>query len=122
PSDAANASNKARPVCWWYAGDFNKYTSWGASDAIELLRAYAESPAAFSDTTNIPESGNGVADLLDEVKWELDWIVRMQQADGSVLSIVGEPSADPPAFGGSPHTPPSTGSPGCPHGPAPRGA
>ena len=77
-------------------GDFNKYTNWGASDVIELMHAYAETPAAFTDATNIPESGNGVADLLDEVKWELDWLGRMQQSNGSVLSIVGEPAAERP--------------------------
>jgi endoglucanase len=77
---------------WWDAGDFNKYTNWGAEDVIELLRAYRERPGAFLDDSGIPESGNGVPDLLDETKWELDWLVRMQETDGSVLSIVGEPS------------------------------
>src|SRR6185436_15525626 len=87
---------------WWDAGDQNKYTNWGAQDAIELLLGYRENPAAFGDDYNLPESGNGVPDLLDEVRWELEWLVRMQNADGSVLSIVGQgnsalnqlPSAD----------------------------
>jgi endoglucanase len=82
---------------WFDAGDENKYTSWGASDVIELLRAYTENPSAFHDDYNIPESGNGVPDLLDEVKWELDWLLRMQNADGSVMSVVGEDSASPPS-------------------------
>jgi endoglucanase len=103
---------------WWDAGDFNKYTNWGASDVIELMHAYSDTPAAFSDATNIPESGNGVADLLDEVKWELDWLGRMQQSDGSVLSIVGEAAAESPAFGGSPNTAPSTVTAPCAYGPA----
>jgi hypothetical protein len=102
---------------WWDAGDFNKYTSWGASDAIELLHAYAESPSAFSDDTNIPESGNGVPDVLDEVKWELDWLTRMQSADGSVLSVVNEPAAKSPTFGGSPDTVPSGVTEPCAYGP-----
>ena len=59
-----------------------------------------------------------MADLLDEVKWELDWLVRMQQSDGSVLSIVGEAAADAPAFGGSPNTAPSTVTDPCAYGPA----
>ena len=77
---------------WFDAGDQNRYTNWGASDVIELLRAYVESPGAFTDDTNIPESGNGVPDLLDEVKWELDWMARMQNTDGSVLSIAATPA------------------------------
>ena len=42
-------------------------------------------PGKFPDGTwNIPESGNGVPDILDEAKWELDWILKMQQSDGGV--------------------------------------
>jgi hypothetical protein len=117
-SDASKTLNQDLHGGWWDAGDFNKYTNWGASDAIELLRAYADSPHAFSDDTNIPESGNGVPDVLDEVKWELDWMVRMQDASGAVLSIVGEPAAKAPSFGGSPDTAPSSVTDPCVYGPA----
>jgi hypothetical protein len=117
-SDTTMALTKDLHGGWWDAGDFNKYTNWGASDVIELLHAYAESPTAFTDATNIPESGNGVADLLDEVKWELDWLVRMQQTDGSVLSIVGEAAAPSPSFGNPPNTAPSLVTTPCSYGPA----
>ncbi len=117
-NDTTKTLNKDLHGGWWDAGDFNKYTNWGASDVIELMHAYAETPTAFTDDTNIPESGNGVADLLDEVKWELDWLGRMQQSDGSVLSVVGEPAAEAPAFGGSPNTAPSTVTDPCDYGPA----
>ena len=93
---------------WFDAGDQNRYTNWGASDVIELLRAFVENPAAFTDDTNIPESGNGVPDLLDEAKWELDWMARMQGNDGSVLSIAGHAGASPPSSDTSP----------CRYGPA----
>ncbi|KAF1721819.1 LacI family transcriptional regulator [Pseudoxanthomonas wuyuanensis] len=79
---------------WYDAGDLNKYTSWGASYAIDLLHAYTENPSVWTDDFNLPESGNGVPDILDEVKWGMDWLVRMQNGDGSVLSIVGLASAD----------------------------
>src|SRR5262249_13806401 len=85
---------------------------------IELLRAYEDAPAAFRDDLNIPESGNGVPDVLDEVRWELDWLTRMQSADGSVLSIVNEPAAKSPKFGGSPDTSPSKVTDPCLYGPA----
>jgi hypothetical protein len=117
-SDAAKTLNKDLHGGWWDAGDFNKYTNWGASDVIELLHAYAETPGVFPDDTNIPESGNSVADLLDEAKWELDWLARMQQGDGSVLSIVGEAAAPAPAFGNPPNTAPSLVTDPCAYGPA----
>jgi len=82
---------------WYDAGDFNKYTNWTAGYVVDLLHAYSENTAIWSDDFNIPESGNGVPDLLDEVKWGLDWLVRMQNDDGSVLSIVGLDSASPPS-------------------------
>jgi endoglucanase len=93
---------------WFDAGDQNRYTNWAASDVIELFRAYLENPSAFSDDYNIPESGNGIPDLLDEAKWELDWIARMQNTDGSVLSIAGHQGASPPSTDTSP----------CQYGPA----
>ncbi len=82
---------------WYDAGDFNKYTSWTASYVVGLLGAYTENPQAFTDDFNIPESGNGVPDLLDEVKWGVDWLVRMQNDDGSALSVVGLSHASPPS-------------------------
>jgi hypothetical protein len=75
-----------------------------------MLHAYSERPAVFTDDYGIPESGNGTPDILDEIKWELDWLRRMQNPDGSVLSIVGLSSASPPssATGQSLYGPAST--------------
>jgi hypothetical protein len=113
--DAAKVTDRDLHGGWWDAGDFNKYTNTGAEYVIELLRAYQESPGAFPDDFGIPESGNGVSDLLDETKWQLDWLVRMQETDGSVLSIVGEPSPGASPFGSRA---PSTVTAPCSYGPA----
>lgn len=97
--DAPNDASTERDLRggWYDAGDLNKYTSWTAGYVVDLLHAYSENKAVWTDDFNIPESGNGVPDLLDEVKWGLDWMTRMQNADGSVLSIVGLASASPPS-------------------------
>jgi endoglucanase len=73
---------------WHDAGDFNKYVPFTAETIWHLINAYELNPGAFSDDYNIPESGNGVPDLLDEMKWELDWLLRMQLEDGSVANRV----------------------------------
>ena len=73
---------------WHDAGDFNKYVSFTYSTLHNLLFAYENNPNAFFDNYNIPESGNGIPDLLDEIKYELDWLLKMQLNDGSVLSKV----------------------------------
>ncbi len=78
---------------WMDAGDYNKYVTFTAQPVNELLSAYEREPGAFSDDYNIPESGNGIPDILDEVKWELDWLKKMQESDGGVLLKVGVPSS-----------------------------
>ena len=95
-SDKNNAATERDVWGGWYdAGDPNKYTSWTAGYVESLLRAYAENPTIWTDDYNIPESGNGIPDVLDEAKWGLDYLARLQGSDGSVLSIVGEPAASP---------------------------
>ncbi|MEM8906221.1 MAG: glycoside hydrolase family 9 protein [Bacteroidota bacterium] len=74
---------------WFDAGDYNKYVTFTHSVIHNLLWAYRENPAAFEDNWNIPESGNGIPDLLDEVKWELNWLLKMINADGSVHIKMG---------------------------------
>ncbi|MCC5928077.1 MAG: glycoside hydrolase family 9 protein [Cyclobacteriaceae bacterium] len=73
---------------WHDAGDYNKYTTFTHTTLHEMLFAYQENPEAFTDDYNIPESGNGIPDLLDEVKFELDWLIKMQLEDGSALAKV----------------------------------
>jgi len=95
---------------WYDAGDYNKYTSWTANYVVEMMKAYLEKPDAWGDDCNIPESGNGRPDILDEAIWGIDHLLRMQQASGSVLSIVGEAGGSPPssATGPSYYGPPNT--------------
>ncbi len=74
---------------WHDAGDYNKYVNFAFETVLDLLLAYADQPTVWGDDFNLPESGNGVPDILDEIKIELDWLLKMQNSDGSVLSIVG---------------------------------
>ena len=82
---------------WHDAGDFNKYVNFALNPVLDLARCYLESPGVFGDDIGIPESGNGIPDLLDELKWELDWLLKMQEPDGSVLCVVGGGNASPPS-------------------------
>lgn len=91
-NDKNNAATEKDLSGGWYdAGDYNKYTTWAADYVITLLHAYEENKSAWGDDFNIPESNNQIPDILDEVKWGLDWLIKMQNATGnnSVLSIVG---------------------------------
>jgi endoglucanase len=88
----------------------NRYTAWAAGTVITLLHAFEDNPSAFADDYNIPESGNGIPDLLDEVKFAIDWVVRMQNTDGSMLCILGSAGASPPSSATDPsyYGPPTT--------------
>jgi len=70
---------------WHDAGDYGKYIAPGSVTISILLLAHELNPEKFSsDSWGIPESGNGIPDLLDEVKYELDWMFKMQREDGAV--------------------------------------
>jgi hypothetical protein len=89
---------------WHDAGDYNKYTNFTFAAVHYLLDAYEQAPAAFGDANNIPESGNGTPDLLDEVKFELDWLLKMQNGDGSTImkiSTLGFTAGSPPSTDGA---------------------
>ena len=68
---------------WHDAGDYGKYVGPGAVTVGHLLYAWKLFPDSFSDSLNIPESGNGIPDILNEARYELDWMLKMQRSDGA---------------------------------------
>lgn len=77
-------------VCggWHDAGDYGRYVVPAAKAVADLLLAYSAAPSAFSVSLNIPESGSGVPDILSEVRYELEWMKKMQREDGAVYHKV----------------------------------
>ena len=73
---------------WHDAGDYGRYTVAAAKAVADLLYAYDANPDLFTDDLGIPESGNNVPDILDEVRYELEWMLKMQAADGGVYHKV----------------------------------
>lgn len=75
---------------WHDAGDYGKYVPTTAVTAAHLLCLYQLWPERFGDgQTGIPESGNGVPDILDEARVGLDWLLAMQRPDGAVYHKLG---------------------------------
>ncbi len=98
---AASANRPAGTVIsaprgWYDAGDYNKYIVNSGITVGTLLSLYEDFPTYFqSFTTNIPESSNQVPDLLDEVLWNLRWMLAMQDpTDGGVYHKLTNPSFD----------------------------
>lgn len=69
---------------WHDAGDYGRYITPAAVTIGHLLYAYWLYTTAFTEQLNIPESGNGVPDVLNECRYELEWMLKMQREDGSV--------------------------------------
>jgi len=85
---------------WHDAGNYSKYVNFTDEAVHPLLSAYLARPATWGDDTTIPESGNGAPDILDEVAYELRWLLAMQESDGSVLhkkGVTGFQGASPPS-------------------------
>lgn len=78
---------------WYDAGDYGKYVTPGAVTAAQLLLAYELNPEKFAAgqlkfpagfASDVP----GLPDALAEVKYELDWLLKMQRPDGAVYHKV----------------------------------
>ncbi|WP_249713782.1 glycoside hydrolase family 9 protein [Rhizomonospora bruguierae] len=76
---------------WYDAGDQGKYVVNGGMASAQLMGAFERTKtaptggfgAALGDSTlRVPERGNGVPDVLDEARWELEFMLRMQVPDG----------------------------------------
>ncbi len=69
---------------WYDAGDYGRYIVNSGITTYTLLSLYEHFPDYFKTLKwNIPAEGN-LPDLLAEIKWNLDWMLTMQAADGGV--------------------------------------
>ena len=66
---------------WHDAGDYGRYIVPAAKAVADILLAYEDYGPVFSDNVGIPESGNGVPDILDEARYELEWMLKMQDEE-----------------------------------------
>jgi endoglucanase len=70
---------------WHDAGDYGKYVVNSGITTGELIWTYEAFAARVGSVhLDIPESGNPVPDILDEVRWNLEWMLKMQDRDGGV--------------------------------------
>jgi endoglucanase len=100
---------------WYDAGDHGKYVVNGGVAVWTLLNQYERAKAMGGDVKalgdkklNIPESGNGVPDILDEARWQLDFMLSMQAPEGDKAGMVHHKMHDEhwTALGLAPHEDP----------------
>ena len=77
---------------WYDAGDYGKYTTTAAFVTAQLMLAYEAHPKHFIQGQlffpNGIKSERNLPDILSEVKYELDWMMKMQRRDGSTFHKV----------------------------------
>jgi hypothetical protein len=71
---------------WHDAGDLTIYNATMAQTIYWLLQSWYDFHPT-EDNLNLPESGNGVPDILDEVRWGLEWFLSMQAPSGGFYGI-----------------------------------
>lgn len=70
---------------WHDAGDYGRYVVNSGITTGTLLWAFELYKSRIEGISlNIPESSNSTPDILDEVRWNLDWMLTMQDGDGGV--------------------------------------
>src|SRR5690606_20871038 len=64
---------------WHDASDYLQYVTTSANTAYHLLMAYRDYPDVFTDEKNAAgtDGSNGIADVMDEARWGLQWLMRM---------------------------------------------
>ena len=82
------------PLGWYDAGDYNKYIVNSAFSVGIMLASYEQNQDYFRQlSVNIPESKNGTPDVLDELMYNLKWMITMQDPyDGGVYHKLTTPN------------------------------
>lgn len=98
------------------ASDHLRYTATTANSVYQMMFAYMKSPDIFGDTHDAAGSAgsNGIPDILDEVKWGLEWLLKMNPDSGVMFNQVADdrdhvgfrlPNLDKAEYGLGPYRP-----------------
>lgn len=77
---------------WHDASDYLQYATTSANATAHLLMAWRDFPSVFTDhhAANGLQGSNGVADVLDEAKWGLDWLLKMHPRDEWMFNQIAD--------------------------------
>ena len=77
---------------WHDASDYLQYSTTSANATYHLLMAYRDFPQVFGDEkqANGLEGKNGMADVLDEARWGLDWLLKMHPRDDWMFNQIAD--------------------------------
>jgi len=77
---------------WHDASDYLQYSTTSANATYHLLMAYRDFPQTFSDEkqANGLDGKNGIADVLDEARWGLDWLLKMHPKEEWLFNQIAD--------------------------------
>jgi len=77
---------------WHDASDYLQYTTTSANATYHLLMAYRDFPTVFGDEkqANGLDGKNNLPDVLDEAKWGLDWLLKMNPHRNIMFNQLGD--------------------------------
>lgn len=77
---------------WHDASDYLQYLTTSANTVYQMLFAYAQNPSVWADAYNArgEEGPNGIPDILDEARWGLEWMIKMNPSDSLFLNQIAD--------------------------------
>ena len=77
---------------WHDASDYLQYVATSANAVYQMLFAYSKNPHIFGDLFDASgdPGSNGIPDILDEAKWGIDWLVKMNPDSGIMFNQLAD--------------------------------
>jgi len=84
-ASSGKSGARASKAGWHDAGDYGRYVvNSGITTGTLLWTWEMFAPQVRAVKLNLPETGNGTPDILNEIRWNLEWMLTMQDEDGGV--------------------------------------
>lgn len=77
---------------WHDATDYLQYSTTSANAVYQLLFAYRQNPSVYGDKfqANGKLGANGIPDILDEARWGLEWLMKMNPAKNEMYNQIAD--------------------------------
>lgn len=77
---------------WHDASDYLQYVTTSANAVYQMMFAYSKNPEVYGDVYNAAglPGKNGIPDILDEIRWGLDWLMKMNPDSGVMFNQIAD--------------------------------
>ncbi|WP_277480064.1 glycoside hydrolase family 9 protein [Catalinimonas alkaloidigena] len=77
---------------WHDATDYLQYTATSSNAVYQMLFAYQQNPESFGDEFDAAglKGSNGIPDVLDEARWGLEWLMKMNPSPGEMYNQIAD--------------------------------